>query len=251
MNKPADGNPLSASAAAALPGVQTARVVVGILGGIGAGKSYVARRAAELGPGVVVDADAIAHEALRVYAKDGRLAEAIGEEYVRDGRPDTKALGARAFEDPSLLRRLERLVHPYVHSTIKMAIEDFRAGKGAPLLVLDVPLLIEVGLDRQCEVLWYIETPDDLRATRAGVRGLSREQIQLREAFQSPRERKRARADLIIRNDVDPDALDAQLRAALSGLGLLQDTGSESRAASAHVAGAHEAGQPASQEQAS
>lgn len=191
-----------------------------MLGGIGAGKSHVAVRAAELGPGRVVDADALAHQALELFARDGRLAEAVGAEFVDEGRPDVKALGARAFEDPALLRRLERLVHPYCHAAIKAAIDDFRAGDGPPLLVLDVPLLIEVGLDRSCDFLWYVETPDDVRASRAQRRGLTLEQIRLREAFQSPRERKRARADLVIHNEVDGDELDRQILAGLVTVGV-------------------------------
>lgn len=190
------------------------------MGGIGAGKSYVGNRVAELGPGTVVNADVIAHEGLRQFAADGRLAAALGDEFVRDGQPDVKVLGARAFEEPALLRQLERLVHPYVHSAIKLAIEAFRSGEGPPLLVLDVPLLIEVGLDRQCDTLWYVDTPDALRAGRAAQRGLTLEQIHLREAFQSPRERKRARADVVIRNDVDAAGLDQQILDALIALGV-------------------------------
>jgi dephospho-CoA kinase len=198
---------------------------LGLLGGIGAGKSTVARRTADLAPGDgqpcrVVDADALAREALEAAAADGRLAKSLGPEFVRDGRPDVKGLGARAFEDPALLRRLERLVHPPVHTAIKMAIRDFRANPGPSLLVLDVPLLIEVGLDRACDALWYVETPEELRTERAGRRGLNLQQMRLREAFQSPRERKRARADRIIRNDVDLDVLDEEIIAGLVALGV-------------------------------
>ncbi len=202
-----------------------ARIVLGLLGGIGAGKSYVAKRAAELAPGTVIDADALGHEALRTFARDGRLAEAVGAEFVKnhgtpDAAPDVALLGERAFNEPALLRRLERLVHPYCHSAIKEAIVEHREGGGPPLLVLDVALLIEVGLDRQCDQLWFVDVPDALRAQRAGRRGLTLEQLQRREAFQSPRERKRARADLVIRNDVDEDELDRQILMGLAGLGI-------------------------------
>ena len=200
----------------------TARAVLGLLGGIGAGKSHVACRVVELAGGVVLDADVLAHEALAQAALDGRLAEAVGAEFVKDGQAQIRALGARAFEDAALLRRLERVVHPPVHAAIKAAVADFRAATGPSLLVLDVPLLIEVGLDRSCDVLWYVETPDDLRAERAGHRGLTLQQLRLREAFQSPRERKRARADLIIRNDVAPEALDTQIVDGLVALGVCQ-----------------------------
>jgi dephospho-CoA kinase len=191
-----------------------------LLGGIGAGKSYVARRAAALGPGTVVDADALAHEALERCAADGRLAQAVGPEFVRDGKPEVEVLGRRAFEEPVLLRRLERLIHPYCHAAIKAAITDHREGEGPPLLVLDVPLLIEVGLDRSCDSLWFVDVPDALRAERAGHRGLGVEQVQRRETFQSPLERKRARADRIIHNDVDDAELDRQILEGLRALGL-------------------------------
>jgi dephospho-CoA kinase len=208
------------------------RIVLGLLGGIGSGKSHVASRLAALAgeapiETAFVDADQLAHEALSAFATSGRLAEVMGPEFVHEGRPDVKALGARVFSDPDLLRRLERLLHPPVHAAIKAAIDSFRAAgaqaEAAPtgaLLVLDVPLLIEVGLDRSCDNLWFVETPDEIRAVRAEGRGLSMEQIHAREAFQSPQERKRARADRVIRNDVDPDALDAQIRAGLLALGL-------------------------------
>ena len=99
-------------------------------------------------------------------------------------------------------------------------MEDHRAGEGPPLLVLDAALLIEVGLDRQCDALWYVDAPEALRAERAAARGLTLEEIRLREAFQSPAERKRARADRVIHNDVDDDALDGQVIEGLEALGV-------------------------------
>ncbi len=196
-----------------------ARVVLGLLGGIGSGKSHVARRIGTLTGGRVIEADALAHEALAAFAQDGQLAATLGEGFVRDGRPDVAALGARVFTEPALLRQLEGLLHPPVQAAIKAALEVFHAGDGTSVLVLDVPLLIETGLDRRCDALWYVEVPDDVRAARLAERGLTLEAIRAREALQSPRERKRARADLIIRNDESAEALDAQLLAGLASLG--------------------------------
>jgi dephospho-CoA kinase len=124
------------------------------------------------------------------------------------------------FEDPTLLRKLERLLHPHVHAAIRKAIAEHRTGKGAAVLVIDAPLLIEVGLDRDCDVLWYVDVPEELRLARAERRGMTSEELRRRESFQTPRARKRARADRIIQNDVDDGALDAQIREGLQALGV-------------------------------
>lgn len=196
------------------------RPVIGLLGGISSGKSTVARRLASLGPGRVVDADSLAHDALAAAAADGRLEAALGPGFVReDGKPDRAALGASVFSDTAPLRRLERLIHPTVQVAIKAAIEDHLRGEGPAVLILDVPLLIEVGLDRACTELWFIEVPDELRKERAGGRGMTAEQIAQRERFQSPLVRKRARADRILVNAGTPADLDEQIRRALADLG--------------------------------
>ena len=93
-------------------------------------------------------------------------------------------------------------------------------GKGPPILVLDVPLLIEVGLDRRCDALWFVDAPDEHRFERAEKRlGFSREEVARRESAQSPLDRKRARADLVIDNGSAPEALSAQVEEGLRALG--------------------------------
>jgi dephospho-CoA kinase len=190
-----------------------------MLGGIGSGKSHVGRRIAALSGGRVVEADALAHAALAGFAREGRLAATLGDAFVRDGQPDVAALGAQVFTNPDLLRRLEGLLHPPVQAAIKEALEAFHSGAGSSVLVLDVPLLIETGLDRRCDVLWYVEVADDVKAARLGERGLTLKDVREREALQSPLERKRARADLVIRNDETAEELDTQILAGLESLG--------------------------------
>ena len=206
------------------------RPILGILGGICAGKSHVSGRIAALGPGRVVNADALAHEALDAVAADGRLDTALGTGFVRKddsgrARADRQALADHVFGDAPSLRRLERLIHPIVHVAVRAAIDEHRMGEGPAVLVLDIPLLIEVGLDRACNALWFVDVPDDVRAARATQRGLTMEQIAQRERFQSPLARKRARADRIIDNTVSPTELDAQIREALAALGVTATTG--------------------------
>ncbi|MDA1196043.1 MAG: dephospho-CoA kinase [Planctomycetota bacterium] len=197
------------------------RRVLGLLGAVASGKSHVARRAAALAGGRVVDADALAKELLALAAADGRLEAALGAGFVQAGRPDVAALATRVFSDPQLLARLEALLHPPVRTALVAAVGQFRAAGPEPLLILDVPLLLETALDRYCDALWYVAVPDALRLERAAARGLDAETIRRREAHQTPRERKRARADLVIENDVAPEALDAQLRAGLRALGIV------------------------------
>ncbi len=200
----------------------TRRLVIGLLGGIGAGKTHVADRLRELGPGQIVDADTLAHRALDNCARDGRVAEALGPQYVNeDGTADRAALAKDVFESPALLRSLERMVHPQVLVWVQEAIRTHRGREGQPVLILDIPLLIEVGLDRRCDALWYIEVPEPLRLERAGERGLTPAEVRRRELSQSPLSRKRKRAHLIINNDVDEAELDRQIREGLESLGAL------------------------------
>lgn len=173
----------------------------------------------------MLDADAQAHEALDQCAVDGRLAETLGEEFVTpEGKADRSALGARVFRDPTLLRRLERMVHPMVLALIQDVIQNHRRGLGPDVLVLDVPLLIEVGLDRSCDALWFVNAPEEVRKDRMGGHRLTWEEAQLREKSQSPIERKRKRADTVIQNDVAPDLLDEQIRQALDAIGFRTPT---------------------------
>jgi dephospho-CoA kinase len=193
------------------------RLVLGLLGPVASGKSHVAQRIAELGPGVVVDADQLAHEALDAAAADGRLAELLGRAAVGpDGRADRAALRARAHADPAVLKALEGLTHPFVKARIAAAVKAHRAGEGPPVLVLDVPLLLEAGLDGLCDEVWAVEVDDRLRLERARSRGLDPAALAQWERAQAPPAVKRRRAARVIHNDVPPDALDRQVRAGLA-----------------------------------
>ncbi len=197
------------------------RIVLGLLGGIGSGKSHVAALLSQLTGAEVVDADQLAHEALDACAREGRLEKELGAQFVaEDGGADRAALAAQVFSNPPLLRRLERLTHPKVMALVKESVQAHRRSGGTALLVLDVPLLLEVGLDRRCDVLWFVDAPESVRMQRAEERGLSAEDAKKRERNQSPLERKRERADLIIRNDVDDEELIRQVRAGLVALGV-------------------------------
>jgi dephospho-CoA kinase len=117
--------------------------VVGLTGGIGTGKSTVARLLAGLGA-VVIDADAIVHELqARGTPLLAKIADAFGPGILRpDGSLDREGLGRLVFADPDARRRLGELVHPAVGLEMRRRLEAARAS-GAPLVVLDIPLLLE------------------------------------------------------------------------------------------------------------
>jgi dephospho-CoA kinase len=199
----------------------TLRPVIGLLGGIAAGKSTVSALLKKLGPGRVVDADALARVALDACAKDGRLVSALGPWAVtKAGVPDRKAIAAKVFADPAALRALERITHPAITASIDEAVNDHRLGRGEPILVLDVPLLLEAGLDRRCDALWFVSAPDEARFARARDRlGLTQDDVERRESAQSPLDRKRARADFVIENAGAQETLATQVEAGLLQLG--------------------------------
>ncbi len=192
------------------------RLVLGILGPVASGKSHVARRTAALGQGRLLEADRLAHEALDLAARDGRLGALLGPEALSGCQANRERLRARAHADPAVLRLLEGLTHPYVRARLEQAVEAQRRGEGPPLLVLDVPLLLEAHLDALCDELWYIEVPEALRRQRAQARGLSPEALARWEGAQESALAKRARATRTIRNDVSPAELDLQIREALA-----------------------------------
>jgi dephospho-CoA kinase len=189
--------------------------VVGLTGGIGTGKSTVARWLSELGA-VVIDADAIVHE-LQAPGTEllGEMTRAFGLGILQpDGSLDREGLGKVVFADPDALKRLNALVHPRVGAEMFRRLAQARED-GVALVVLDIPLLLE-GRARSAEgdrprtaadlveeviVVW---APAETQLARVVARdGASEEHARERMAAQLPIEEKRALADHVIENDGD------------------------------------------------
>jgi dephospho-CoA kinase len=187
--------------------------VLGVLGGIASGKSRVAALLA--GPdGVVIDADRLAHEALALPEVRQQVVARVGAQVLDpSGAVDRAALGRAVFDSPELRRELEGWIHPRVRRGIASRLDRARAD-GVPTVVLDVPLLFENdaqhGLVAACDLLVFVEAPDQLRDERARARrGWEAGEVARREAAQLPLAEKRARADHVIVNDDDLAALEA------------------------------------------
>lgn len=175
-------------------------LMVGLTGGIGAGKSAVAKRLAELGA-VIIDSDALAREVVRP-GTDG-LAEvraAFGDEVLgADGGLDRPALGRIVFADEAQRRRLEEIVHPRVRAR---AAEIVAAAAPDAIVVNDVPLLVEAGLAGGFDLVIVVLAGEEVRVTRlARDRRMPEAEARSRIAAQATDEQRRAVADVVIVND--------------------------------------------------
>ena len=177
--------------------------VIGLMGGVGAGKSTVAGMLRELGAGVH-DADHAVHETWREAEVKEAAVRLLGDGILKpDGEVDRAAVAERVFPDPAKLKALEGLLHPRVRLRMEAWLADERA-RGAKAAVLDVPLLMEAGLDGLCNLLLFVEAPESLRETRAaGARGWAAGETARRQALQGDLAAKRAKAHAVISNAGD------------------------------------------------
>ncbi len=194
------------------------RFVVGLTGGLGAGKSAALAEFERLGAATVC-LDQVARE----QARPGRegwtaIVRAFGRGVLdASGRIDRKALGARVFRRPAERRRLERATHPPVLREMKARVSRLRG-----VVVVDAPLLFEAGLEKDFDATVLVDCPEAERVRRVARRdGLPPAEVRRRMAAQWPSARKRARADLTIDNDGSRAALNARVKAAHAGLSLL------------------------------
>ena len=191
--------------------------VIGVLGGIASGKSFVARHLAG-DRGLVIDADLLAHEVLKSQELTELVTEAFGSGALgEDGRPDRGALAQRVFDDPAARAQLEGWIHPRVRAKIQVALDEAAAQEIGPV-VLDVPLLLENdaehGLVAKCDHLVFIESDLEARDQRAVLsREWSPGEVARREQSQHSLADKKARADYTIENRGSLDELDQSVRA--------------------------------------
>ena len=190
--------------------------VVGIAGGIGSGKSSVARELASLGA-LVSDSDAQIREALETHAIRAELRRWWGEGVLdEDGRVDRSAVARIVFNDPGERERLERLLHPYALRARERIIERGERD-GAPCVVIDAPLLFEAGLDAGCDAVIFVDTPRETRVERLREsRGWDEGELDRREKAQLPLEQKRAKSDYVVVNEGDEADLRAQVQHTLA-----------------------------------
>ena len=185
--------------------------IVGLTGGIGAGKSTVAAILAELGARVI-DADRIGHEVYRPGSEGfARVVEVFGPGVVgADGAIDRRTLGARVFADPAARARLNALVHPLIAGEVGRRIAAARAEGFDGPLVVEAAVLLEAGWRPLVDRVWVVSTGREHAIARiVAVRGLTREEVERRLDAQLSDAERRRQADLVIENDGPPAALQA------------------------------------------
>ncbi len=185
-------------------------LLVGLTGGIGAGKSTVAALLAERGA-VILDADQVAREVVEPdQPAFAALVEQFGPSIVgADGRLDRQALANVAFATPESKAALDAITHPAIHAEFGRRMLEAPDG----IIVMDVPLLVEskTAAERGYEVVIVVEAPEALRLDRLEGRGVPRADAQARMRAQATDEERRAVATHLIDNSTDQSALLAQV----------------------------------------
>ena len=191
--------------------------IIGIVGGIGSGKSFVARLFGELGC-LVISSD----EQVKQAYDDPRVRETLrrwwGDDVIgADGAVNKRAIARRVFADPAERQRLEGLLHPLVNEARMRQMEASANDPQVLAYVWDTPLLLEAGLHEQCDAVVFVEAPLEARLKRVReTRNWDAAELARRENSQQGLDRKREISDHVISNTADVDYARRQVREVLS-----------------------------------
>ena len=188
-------------------------IILGLTGSIGMGKSTTAKLFAEAGV-PVYDADATVH---RLYEGEAVAAiEAAFPGTTADGKVDRNRLSAQVVHDPAAIKRLEGIVHPMLGASRQKFLHDAERS-GAPVVVVDVPLLYETGGENRVDAVVVVTTTPEIQRARVLARdNMSGERLDGILARQLPDAEKRKRADFVVDTSHGLDPVRARIRDILS-----------------------------------
>lgn len=186
--------------------------VIGILGGIGAGKTTIANEFVKLGC-KAIDADKIAHELLDTHPVKEKILDAFGSEIMdSEGKIDRKKLADFAFSDSHKISCLNKIIHPLVLARAEKLIAEYNSQPQIKAIVLDMPLLLEVGWEKRCDYLIFVDCDPKIRAERAKKRwNFDKNQLKIRENFQISLDKKAAISDNTVNSNSGFSALVKQV----------------------------------------
>ena len=175
-------------------------LIVGLTGGIGAGKSTVANMFAQLGA-LTIDADQLARQAIEPGSSGfDEVIAAFGEEILSDGDINRQKLGKIVFKDGAKRKQLEAIVHPRVQEALASKIKTLSPGD---ILIYEIPLLVETGAADKFDYIITVESDIENRLDRLFERGMDEDEAERRIAAQATPAQREAVANRVIINDGD------------------------------------------------
>jgi dephospho-CoA kinase len=196
--------------------------VIGLIGGVGSGKSLAAAEFAKHGARVV-SGDEFGHEALCRPDIKEQVIRRWGQEILNaNGEVDRRKLGTIVFADAKERQALEAMVFPWIEKRIDEELTRAANDPRVKFVVLDAAIMLEAGWNRRCGRIVFVDAPREIRYERlASKRGWTAHQVENREKAQCPLNEKLKRADAILDNSGSPDALTRQIPRILEQWGLL------------------------------
>ena len=182
--------------------------VIGLTGGIGVGKSSVVSLLQSLGAHII-EADQVGHQVYRPGTEGWqRVVVLFGPDILDANKEvDRKRLGELVFPDPDAIASLNAAVHPLISEEIQARLKALE-GDGAAVAVVEAAVLLEAEWDAMVDEVWVVSAPEERTIERIQLqRGLTEAQVRQRMKAQSPAERKLQRADVVIDNGADTEAL--------------------------------------------
>lgn len=181
--------------------------VIGLTGGIGSGKSTVARLLAGMGA-VTLDLDKVGHDVLRQADVRNRLVAAFGRGILAaDGEIDRSKLGRLVFRNAEALEHLNAITHPEIDRAVNGRLEGYRR-QGAAVVVLEAAAILESGRGPGFDELWVTAVPEEVALERLAGRGdLSRAEAEMRIRSQLSNEERARQADVVISTDCSLEEL--------------------------------------------
>lgn len=191
--------------------------VIGLTGGVGSGKSYVAHRLSEMYDAELLIADELGHVVMKKGTKcHEKIVKSFGKDILgSDGEIDRKKMADIIFKDNEARKRLDDIVHPEVIEYVAQYIDERKGMDG--IIIFETAIMYECKCDQLCDEVWYVYVPADIRIKRlSDNRGYSVEKSRAIIANQKPDEFFTEKADRIIKNDGSFEELDKEIRDSFS-----------------------------------
>ncbi len=193
--------------------MQHKKPVIGIVGGIGAGKSLVASKFAQLGC-ALISPDDIAHELLREVDVMAAVGQLWGDDVLDStGQIDRSALGEIVFDDPAEMTKLTDILHPPIRLRMMSEVTEAMSSAAAPAVVIDAAILFESGWNELCDCVVFVDAPLAVRQQRVrDHRGWDDEGLAKRERLQIGLDKKRQMCDYTVDNHASDSHLSETIR---------------------------------------